>query len=219
MNDNQWSFEHKARQCGLIRIAGVDEAGRGPLAGPVVSAAVILPLSFPVSGVADSKKLTQKKRQMLFHQIYEHADAVGIGSVDPCEIDRTNILKASLLSMSIAVNNLLPPPDHILIDGTFFLSSLISQEAIPKGDALSISIAAASIIAKVTRDSLMVRYHEDYPEFGFDVHKGYPTPAHKTAVKHHGCSPIHRKTFKGVKEHLNGHGGRIGDQGFSYGLK
>jgi len=186
-----------------MRIAGVDEAGRGPLAGPVVSAAVVLPFSFPVSGVTDSKNLTPKKRRVLYQQIYEHADAIGIGIVDSGEIDRTNILKASLLSMVMAVNNLSPPPEHVLIDGLFGLPFSLSQEAITKGDALSISIAAASIIAKVTRDSLMERYHEDYPDFGFAVHKGYPTPFHKEAIRLYGCSPIHRKSFKGVKEWAN----------------
>jgi ribonuclease HII len=200
MDIDLWHFEYRARRSGLIRIAGVDEAGRGPLAGPVVSAAVILPFSFPVSGVTDSKKLTPKKRQALYHRIYEHADAVGIGIVDSGEIDRTNILKASLLSMVMAVDNLYPLPEHVLIDGSFRLHLSLSQEAIPKGDGLSISIGAASIIAKVTRDSLMERYHEDYPVYGFAVHKGYPTPFHKEAILRYGGSPIHRKSFKGVKE-------------------
>ncbi len=203
MSFDPWRFENKARQSGLKRIAGVDEAGRGPLAGPVVSAAVILPFSFPVPGVTDSKKLTPKKRRILYQQIYEHADAIGIGIVDSGEIDRTDILKASLLSMVMAVNNLSPFPEHVLIDGIFSLPLSLSQEAIPKGDALSISIGAASIVAKVTRDNLMECYHEDYPDFGFDIHKGYPTPRHKEAIRCYGCSPIHRKSFKGVKERLN----------------
>jgi ribonuclease HII len=200
MGIDLWRYEKQARQIGLTRIAGVDEAGRGPLAGPVVSAAVILPFSFSVSGVTDSKKLSPKKRQFLYQQIYENADAIGIGIVDSGEIDRTNILKASLLSMVMAVKNLSPLPEHVLIDGIVRLPFSLSQQAIPKGDALSISIGAASIIAKVTRDSLMVRYHEDYPDFGFAIHKGYPTPFHKEAIRTYGCSPIHRKSFKGVKE-------------------
>lgn len=210
MGTDLWRFENKARQSGLTRIAGVDEAGRGPLAGPVVSAAVILPFSFPVSGVTDSKKLTPKKRQTLYHQIYEHADAIGIGIVDSGEIDRTDILKASLLSMVMAVNNLSPLPEHVLIDGIFNLPFSLSQEPVPNGDALSISIGAASIIAKVTRDSLMERYHEDYPDFGFAIHKGYPTLFHKEAIRLYGCSPIHRKSFKGVKEWGN-HGKSFSD--------
>jgi ribonuclease HII len=170
----------------------------------------MLPFSFPVAGVTDSKKLTPKNRQTLYHQIYEHADAVGIGIVDSCEIDRTNILKASLLSMVMAVENLSPFPEHVLIDGIFCLPLCLSQEAIPKGDAVSISIGAASIIAKVTRDSLMERYHDDYPVFGFAIHKGYPTPFHKEAIRRYGCTPIHRKSFKGVKEWAN-HGQFLSD--------
>lgn len=200
MGTDLWKFENEARRQGHLRIAGVDEAGRGPLAGPVVSAAVVLPASFPVPGVTDSKKLTPKKREVLYQRIYDHADSIGIGIVDSGEIDRTDILKASLLSMVMAVQNLSPVPEHVLIDGIFTLPLPLSQQAVPKGDALSISIAAASIIAKVTRDSLMARYHEDYPDFGFAVHKGYPTPFHKAAIRRFGCSPIHRKSFRGVRE-------------------
>ncbi len=198
-----WAFENKAYKNGFTRIAGIDEAGRGPLAGPVVSAAVILHPFFDVSNITDSKKLTPKKRQVLFDLIYEHADEIGIGIVDSNEIDRINILKASLLSMAIAVRNLSRLPDHMLIDGIFTLPFQLSQEAVPKGDSLSISIASASIIAKVTRDRIMEKYHLEYPKYGFDLHKGYPTSFHREAVKRYGCSPIHRKTFKGVKEHLN----------------
>jgi ribonuclease HII len=202
MESDLKSFEKKAFEKGYKAIAGIDEAGRGPLAGPVVSAAVVLPFVFPVSGVTDSKKLTPKKREKLYDKIYEHAVSIGIGIVDPVEIDRINILKASLLSMSISVKNLSPQPDCLLIDGTFHISSDMPQEAIPKGDTLSISIAAASIVAKVTRDRLMVRYHEDYPQFGFSKHKGYPTRAHKEAIRKYGLCPIHRQTFRGVKEYV-----------------
>jgi ribonuclease HII len=210
MGIDPWRFENQARQSGMKRIAGVDEAGRGPLAGPVVSAAVILSFPFPVLGVTDSKKIAPKKRLALYQQIYDHAEAIGIGIVDSGEIDRTNILKASLLSMVMAVKNLSPLPDHVLIDGIFCLPVSLSQEAVPKGDALSISIGAASIIAKVTRDSLMERYHEDYPDFGFAIHKGYPTAFHREAIRRYGCSPIHRKSFKGVKEQGN-HGQFLSD--------
>lgn len=203
MGIDPWAFEQRARQNGFLRIAGVDEVGRGPLAGPVVSAAAILPFPFPVSGVTDSKKLTQKKRRELYDLIYKHALSIGIGIVDAGEIDRTNILKASLLSMVFAVKNLSPAPEHVLIDGIFCLPLSLSQEAIPKGDGLSISIGAASIVAKVTRDNLMVRYHEEYPAFGFADHKGYPTPSHKAAIRRHGCCLIHRKSFRGVQEHGN----------------
>ncbi|MFC1488806.1 ribonuclease HII [Thermodesulfobacteriota bacterium] len=202
MGPDLWAIEKKAFENGFSRIAGIDEAGRGPLAGPVVSAAVILPASFPVIGLIDSKKLTPKKRADLYEKIYEHAVSIGIGIIDPAEIDRINILRASLLSMAISVENLIPQPDCLLIDGIFQISSNIPQEAIPKGDTLSISIAAASIVAKVTRDRLMVRYDQEYPQFGFSRHKGYPTRAHKAAIEQFGCCPIHRKSFKGVKENL-----------------
>ncbi|MDY6792437.1 MAG: ribonuclease HII [Thermodesulfobacteriota bacterium] len=202
MESDVKSFEEKALEKGYRAVAGVDEAGRGPLAGPVVSAAVVLPVIFPVSGVTDSKKVAAKKREALYEKIYRHAVSIGIGIVDPVEIDRINILKASLLSMSISVKNLSPQPDWLLIDGTFQIPADMPQEAIPKGDALSISIAAASIVAKVTRDRLMVRYHEDYPQFGFAKHKGYPTTAHKEAIRKYGLCPIHRQTFRGVKEYL-----------------
>ena len=202
MGRNLWSFEKKAFQKGFSKIAGIDEAGRGPLAGPVISAAVILPKSFQISGVFDSKKLTPKRRSYLYEKIYENAVSVGIGIVDPFEIDRINILQASLTAMAAAVENLSPQPDCLLIDGTFLISSSLPQKAIPKGDTLSISIAAASIVAKVTRDRLMERYHQDYPQFGFLKHKGYPTKAHKQTIQQFGCCPIHRKSFKGVKEYL-----------------
>jgi len=199
-----WAFEKKAGIKGYKRIAGVDEAGRGPLAGPVVSAAVILPDYFPVKDIADSKKLTPKKRAGLYKDIYRHPVAVGIGIVDPLEIDRINILQASLLSMYMAVLKLSPKPDFILIDGTFRIASDIPQETIKQGDSLSISIAAASIIAKVTRDKIMEKYDDEYPDFGFIKHKGYPTKRHKEAIARLGCCPIHRKKFKGVREHLRG---------------
>jgi ribonuclease HII len=198
-----WYFEKEATQQGCKKIAGIDEAGRGPLAGPVVSAAVILPTTFHGPDVNDSKKLSPKKREHLFSEIYDRAVAVGIGIVDPVEIDRINILQASLLAMAIAVQNLDPQPDHLLIDGTFPIPSELSQQPIPKGDALSVSIAAASIIAKVSRDRLMQNYHHYYPQFDFPKHKGYPTRAHKEAIHKFGFSPIHRRSFKGVKEYVD----------------
>ena len=198
-----WLFEREAVKKGCKDIAGIDEAGRGPLAGPVVSAAVILPITFKNSDITDSKKLSAKKRQQLYNVIYSHAVSIGIGIVDPIEIDRINILQASLLAMAIAVKNLDPQPDYLLIDGTFPISSNLPQQSIVKGDALSISIAAASIIAKVTRDRLMQKYHHYYPQFNFPQHKGYPTKAHKEAIQKFGCSPIHRKSFRGVKEFSN----------------
>jgi ribonuclease HII len=197
-----WFFEKKATEKGYKAIAGIDEAGRGPLAGPVVSAAVILPPSFSVAEVIDSKKLSAKKRCRLYQEIYCHAVSVGIGIVDPLEIDRINILQASLLAMAMATNNLRPQPECLLIDGPFRIPSRLPQKPIAKGDSLSVSIAAASIVAKVTRDRLMERYHEYYPQFDFCRHKGYPTRAHKEAIRKFGYCPIHRRTFRGVKEFI-----------------
>jgi ribonuclease HII len=196
-----WYFEKEATQKGCNDIAGIDEAGRGPLAGPVVSAAVILPATFQDPDITDSKKLSPKKRERLFDKIYDRAISVGIGIVDSVEIDRINILQASLLAMAMAVENLIPQPDHLLIDGNFPIPSELPQQSIIKGDALSISIAAASIVAKVSRDRLMQCYHEYYPQFDFPKHKGYPTKAHKEAIREFGFCPIHRRSFKGVKEY------------------
>ncbi|MFH2092520.1 MAG: ribonuclease HII [Pseudomonadota bacterium] len=202
-----WQFEHKAKTLGYHIIAGVDEAGRGPLAGPVVSAAVILPdiglLSDALAGINDSKKLSEKKRDALFPLIKEQAIAVSTGIAFHGEIDQINILQASLLSMQRAVETLSIAPDFLLIDGKFTIDSSIDQSAIVKGDSKSISIAAASIIAKVTRDAIMTQFHEQYPEYDFIRHKGYPTKAHKQAILKYGPCPIHRMTFKGVKEVAN----------------
>lgn len=195
-----WHFEHIANAEGYHVIAGVDEAGRGPLAGPVVSAAVILPDHFSCKGIDDSKKLSEKKRNALFPLIKEQAAAVAIGMCSHEEIDQINILQASLLSMKRAVENLSTCPDFLLIDGKFTINSRIHQAAVIKGDSKSISIAAASIIAKVTRDAIMEQLHETYPVYNFHKHKGYPTKAHKSAILKHGPCPVHRRTFKGVKE-------------------
>jgi len=200
MNDLSY-FENEFARKGCRNIAGIDEAGRGPLAGPVVSAAVILPQSFDDPDVTDSKKLSPKKREQLYEKIYDQAVTVGIGIVDPVEIDRINILQASLLSMAMAVKNLVPRPDFLLIDGIFNIASELPQKTIKKGDSLSVSIAAASIIAKVSRDRLMQKYHHYYPQFDFPRHKGYPTKAHKETIRKFGYTPIHRKSFKGVKEY------------------
>jgi ribonuclease HII len=202
MNADLWTFEKALTTDGYSIIAGIDEAGRGPLAGPVVSAAVILPFDFDSHGLTDSKKLTVRQRERLYAHIYAEATAVSIGIVDAVEIDRINILQATKLSMTMAVDNLSPLPDHLIIDGNFNIPSPLPQQAIVKGDARSASIAAASIIAKVSRDLLMHRYHDDYPQFGFDRHKGYPTKAHKAAIAEHGPCLIHRRSFKGVREYL-----------------
>jgi ribonuclease HII len=195
-----WMFENNVRRAGYEIIAGIDEAGRGPLAGPVVAAAVILPEGTDIPGINDSKKLTPVKRENLYRQVYEKAISIGLGIIDAIEIDRINILRASLLSMHMAVSNLYPRPDYLLIDGTFPISSHIPQKAIKKGDSQSISIAAASIIAKVSRDRLMKCYSEDFPEYGFHKHMGYGTRRHLEALRTCGPCLIHRKTFRGVKE-------------------
>lgn len=195
-----WMYEKKAASSGFLLVAGVDEAGRGPLAGPVVSAAVILPAGFSVAGVNDSKKLSAAKRERLFDDIHSQALSVGVGIADHEEIDRLNILQASLLSMVRAVEHLSAKPDFLLIDGIFTLPSPLPQAPIKKGDSLSVSIAAASIIAKVTRDRLMDRYALEYPQYGFEKHKGYPTKMHRETIARFGACHIHRKSFGGVKE-------------------
>ena len=197
-------FERMAQSNGCRYVAGIDEAGRGPLAGPVVAAAVILPTNFNNAAITDSKKLTPKKRQHLYDLIYCKAQSIGIGIVDSIEIDRINILQSSLLAMVMAVDNLHPRPCFLLIDGKFKIQIDITQRAIIKGDSKSITIAAASIIAKVTRDGLMAHYALEYPQFGFDKHKGYPTRAHRQAILRYGYCSIHRKTFRGVIPADNG---------------
>jgi len=193
-----WEFEQDVQNKGYKHIAGIDEAGRGPLAGPVVSAAVILPPNFSCPGVTDSKKLSEKKREALFPLIKAQALAVGIGVADHKEIDQINILAASLLSMKRAVIDLASRPDYLLIDGKFTIDMDLPQLAIIKGDSRSISIAAASIIAKVTRDRIMAKLHNTYPQYNFIRHKGYPTKAHKQAIIDYGPCPVHRTTFNGV---------------------
>jgi ribonuclease HII len=193
-----YSFERRIWETGKIP-AGVDEAGRGPLAGPVVAAAVVLPKECEINGLNDSKKISPQKREILFKQIKSLAISIGVGIVEPEEIDRINILRAALLAMDVAVRNLNPQPDFLLIDGNARTSLLIPQETVIGGDSICYSIAAASIIAKVTRDSIMDDYHKLYPEYNFKKHKGYPTKEHLEALRKFGPCPIHRRTFKGVR--------------------
>jgi len=190
------AFELQARRLGFSRIAGVDEVGRGPLAGPVTAAAVILPENYKNSEIRDSKKLTPARREKLFDSITEDALAIGIGFVEPSIIDQINILRASLLAMQKAVLNLNFSPDFILIDGLHTIDVSIPQRAIVKGDSLSLSIAAASIIAKVSRDHIMDRYHVQYSQYNFAKNKGYGTSEHREAIKKYGVCKIHRKSFK-----------------------
>ncbi len=193
-------FENEAVASGYSVIAGLDEAGRGPLAGPVVSASVIFETGFDDPDIKDSKRLSARMRGKLYRRIKERALCVATGVVENGDIDRLNILKASLVSMEKALHNLALKPDYLLIDGKFGINSPIPQKPVIKGDSRSISIAAASIVAKVERDVLMAEMHLQYPEYGFDRHKGYPTPAHKKAIIAYGPCPVHRLTFKGVKE-------------------
>lgn len=201
------SFENRYRNLGWTRIAGVDEAGRGPLAGPVVSAAVILKPDFDLPGLKDSKKLSEKQRTILFERIPSQSLDFGIGMVDAAGIDAMNILKASLESMVMAVQQLAEPAEVLLIDGKFTLTfppgqGVSVQEALVGGDSLCASIAAASILAKVTRDALMTDMDRLYPGYGFAKHKGYPTRSHREAIACLGPSPVHRRTFRGVREFL-----------------
>ncbi|MEW5736291.1 MAG: ribonuclease HII [Thermodesulfobacteriota bacterium] len=196
--DQPWAFETQAREKGFATVAGTDEAGRGPLAGPVVAAAVILPPDFDPEGIRDSKKLTPAQRRRAYERIYASQAAVGLFIVDAPEIDRINILAASLLAMSLAVQNLSPEPDHVFVDGPHRFPGKVSQTPLVGGDARCISVAAASIVAKVSRDRLMERYHLDWPQYGFDSHKGYGTLQHRRAISRFGACPIHRRSFAGV---------------------
>ena len=189
-------FEQAIRQQGYRRIAGIDEAGRGALAGPVVAAAVIFPIDCQISGVTDSKQLTPKQRDRLFDAIHRTAIAVSVGRVDNKEIDQINILQATMRAMAQAIAQITPAPDYVLVDGTHLPEIPFPAKAIPKGDTLVQSIAAASIIAKVTRDRLMIEFDEIYPGYGFQSHKGYGTLLHRQAIAQLGPCPIHRHSFK-----------------------
>ena len=194
-NINMWEIEDGFYAQGIKVICGVDEAGRGPLAGPVCAAAVILPPHTEIPGLTDSKKLTDKKRRELFPIIQEQAIAYGIGFADEKEIDEINILQATFLAMQRALDQLDVKPELALIDGNREKDFGIPVKTVVKGDSLSMNIAAASVLAKVTRDDLMVKYAEEYPQYGFEIHKGYGTKAHYAALTGHGPSPIHRMTF------------------------
>ena len=192
---NLWEIENSLYAEGYKMICGVDEAGRGPLAGPVCAAAVILPKGLELPGLNDSKKLTDKKRRELFPIIKEQAVAYGIGLASHEEIDEINILQATYLAMERAIAQLEGKADFALIDGNRAKDFGLPVRTVVKGDSLSASIAAASILAKVTRDNIMLEMAETYPEFGFEVHKGYGTKAHYEALRSHGHSPIHRMSF------------------------
>ena len=194
-----WQYEREAQADGYTRVCGCDEAGAGPLAGPVYAAAVILPLGLDIDGLDDSKKLTEKKREALFPVIQERALAWAVARVEPAEIDETDILSARMKAMQLAMDRLALRPDFALIDGnrdrgrSFSLTT--PHRCIVKGDSLSASIAAASVLAKVSRDRFMVEMDRAYPGYGFAAHKGYGTARHREAVARLGPCPIHRRTF------------------------
>ncbi|RMF60390.1 MAG: ribonuclease HII [Calditrichaeota bacterium] len=188
-------IEHLIWKEGIRRIVGIDEAGRGPLAGPVVAAAVVFEPYHYIEGVTDSKKLTQRQREELYHLIVEQAVSYGIGVVDNQEIDRINIRQATFKAMRKAIGSLSVKPEYLLLDGEELPEKIYPQEAIVKGDSLCFTIAAASILAKVSRDRMMIEYHQQYPQYGFAQHKGYGTEYHRKMIQSHGPCPLHRHSF------------------------
>ncbi len=190
-----YSFELAARDAGYRHVCGIDEAGRGPLSGPVVAAACVLEPGTEIPGLNDSKKLTPKKRDLLYDLVIERATDFAVGFATPEEIDSINILNATMLAMRRAIAALKEPADYALVDGNCIRDYLIPARAIIKGDSLSMSVAAASILAKVTRDRLCLEDDRQYPMYGFAKHKGYGTAEHIAALRTYGPCPIHRKTF------------------------
>ena len=195
-------FERSARSSGHTRIAGLDEAGRGPLAGPVVAAAVVLPDGLLIPGVNDSKQLPESERERLYDLIIEHSPAYGIGIVDERTIDEVNIYQATIIAMERALQGISPQPDYLLIDALTLPRVPISQMPLIKGDCRSHSIAAASILAKVTRDRLMRKLHEQYPQYNFHKHKGYGTKEHISLIRQHGPCDAHRRSFRPISQML-----------------
>ena len=197
-----YMYERELREKGIKLIAGVDEVGRGPLVGPVVTACVILPEKFDLEGLTDSKKLSEKKREILYKEIQEQALGIGIGIVDNEEIDRINILNATKKAMKMAIDNCNVRPEHVLIDAVK-LDIDIPTTSIIKGDLKSITISAASVIAKVTRDHMLYELDKKYPMYDFKHNKGYPTKKHIEAIMEYGIIKEHRKSFSPVKEYVN----------------
>jgi ribonuclease HII len=197
-------FERKARKAGFSRIAGLDEAGRGPLAGPVAAAAVVLPDGLLIPGLTDSKKVSERERDRLFDVIREKALCFGIGIADERTIDDVNILQATIIAMERALQQLAPSPDYLLIDALSLPRVSLPQNGIVKGDCRSHSIAAASILAKVTRDRLMLELHERHPQYNFKRHKGYGTREHLELLRKYGPCEAHRRTFNPVAQMLAG---------------
>jgi len=197
---DNFSFEREYVRRGYALIAGVDEVGRGPLAGPVVAASVIIPASCDYREFDDSKKLTPKNRERLYELLRDNGASIGIGVIPELKIDQVNILQASLLAMKKSLKALPVKPDFLLVDGKYPVPVPVAQQVLVKGDSRSASIGAASIVAKVTRDAIMASYHRQYPQYNFHKNKGYPTADHRKALALHGPCPIHRKSFSGVKE-------------------
>lgn len=195
-------FELRAARRGFRAIAGVDEVGRGPLAGPVVAAAVILPPRFDLPGLTDSKKLSPAARETLLPLIRRQALAIGVGVVSARQIENINILQATLQAMVLAVGRLQQPADFLLVDGISLVPLALPQQTLKQGDSRSLSIAAASVVAKVVRDRMMAGYAQRYPGYGFEGHKGYGSAAHLAAIVRLGPCELHRRTFSGVREHL-----------------
>ena len=195
-----YQYEHDLWNNGINYIGGVDEVGRGPLIGPVVTACVVLPKDFYLEGLTDSKKLTEKKRDIFYDYIMEHALAVSVGMMDEKVIDEVNIYEATKLAMYQAINNCPIKPEHVLIDAMKLENLDIPSTSIIKGDAKSVTIAAASVIAKVTRDRMMIELDKKYPMYGFKSHKGYPTKKHIEAILKYGLIDGYRKTFKPISE-------------------
>ena len=205
MGTELYAYETALHEEGISVICGIDEAGRGPLAGPVVAAAVILGEDAQLPGLRDSKQLSAARREELFLKIRREALSVGLGIVSPKEIDQLNILRASLLAMKKAVESMKKPADFLLVDGIFTIPDLVAecpQRALKQGDARCRAIAAASIVAKVIRDGIMTVQDRLYPGYGLAGNKGYPTAEHRAAIARLGVSPIHRRTFRGVREYL-----------------
>lgn len=198
--EDTFAIERSLLSQGYAIVAGTDEAGRGPLAGPVVAACVILPPRCEYQQFQDSKKLSAKARKELADRLVALGAEIGVGIVSAAEIDRLNILQASLLAMKKAVENLPRLPDFLLVDGKFTVPMAVEQKAYIKGDSRSASISAASIVAKVTRDAIMEEYHRKYPQYNFARHKGYPTAEHRRVIREIGPCPIHRQSFAPVRD-------------------
>jgi ribonuclease HII len=198
MDDDLYGYDESLREKGFVRIAGLDEAGRGPLAGPVVAAAVVFSKCIKIKGLRDSKKVPEKEREFLYEEIARLSADIGIGIVGHEEIDRLNILRATRLAMRFAVENLSNPPDLLVIDAVSLPSVRIKQFSMIKGESISASIAAASIAAKCERDKIMLEYHRQFPHYNFDRNKGYATKDHLDMIRIYGPCPIHRKSFQRV---------------------